>query len=368
MPSLPGYRFVLAFVLLLCSTVAAQQNPHGQLPVTTAPQPFLFLIRDPVVHNDLRLNARQREAIQALSEELDPVMWSMRNKGPKHIEQKMREATSTARTRLSSILSRDQMGRLEQIERWVLGTKAFLGDDLPGRLQLAEEQREEIRLIISETQQAVQELGKQLQEGIARESLEKKASELHTDEQRRILAKLTPLQQQQWKELLGTRIDLESLGRVTFRAPALTAEPDWINSSPLASDRLRGKVVALHFYAFGCINCKRNFPWYKEWHEAFQDRGLVVLGIQTPETAQERVVEKVRNAARESGLEYPIVIDNERRNWNAWGNSMWPSTYLIDKQGRVRAWWYGELNWQGAGGQDLLRARIEELLAEDTGR
>jgi len=89
-----------------------------------------------------------------------------------------------------------------------------------------------------------------------------------------------------------------------------------------------------------------------------------VLGVHTPETSRERDVEGVRRNAAEAGLTFPIVIDNEKRNWDAWGNSMWPSTYLIDKEGYVRYWWYGELNWQGAEGEALLRKRIEELLAE----
>ena len=76
------------------------------------------------------------------------------------------------------------------------------------------------------------------------------------------------------------------------------------------------------------------------------------------------VLDDVRVVGAKAGLEFPIVIDNQKRNWDAWGNSMWPSTYLIDKEGYVRYWWYGELNWKGAEGEALLRKRIEELLAE----
>ncbi len=366
MPFSTRYFIALTCVLLSCSAAFAQQNPNGQLPIATAPQPYLFLVRDPLVLDDLQVSAQQRDAIQALNDELDPLLWSMRNQGAQHTEKTMREATATAKSRLSSILSGDQQRRLAQIELWTIGTKAFFGDDLPDRLQLSETQRQAIRDRVTETQQAALELTKQVQDGGDSEPAQEKAGKLQADLQREILAKLSRRQKQQWIDLLGRRIDLSALGRVTFAAPDLTDEPDWINSSPLSLERLRGKVVALHFYAFGCINCKRNFPWYKEWHEAHRDRGLVVLGIQTPETEQERVVEKIRNAAHENGLEYPIVVDNEKRNWNAWGNSMWPATYLIDKQGRVRYWWYGELDWQDTGGQDLLRARIEELLREES--
>jgi hypothetical protein len=90
----------------------------------------------------------------------------------------------------------------------------------------------------------------------------------------------------------------------------------------------------------------------------------VVVGVHTPEIAREREVTKVLQEASKAQLSFPILIDNEKKNWNAWGNSMWPSVYLIDKLGYLRYWWYGELNWQGAKGQELLRQRIEELLRE----
>jgi hypothetical protein len=90
----------------------------------------------------------------------------------------------------------------------------------------------------------------------------------------------------------------------------------------------------------------------------------VVLGVHTPETSRERDFSNVRSDARAAGLTFPILVDNEKKNWDAWGNSMWPSVYLIDKQGYIRYWWYGELNWQGTEGERMLRKRIEELIAE----
>jgi hypothetical protein len=90
----------------------------------------------------------------------------------------------------------------------------------------------------------------------------------------------------------------------------------------------------------------------------------VILGVHTPETTREREIENVRADVQNNGLTFPVLVDNTKNNWNAWGNSMWPTVYLIDKQGYIRYWWYGELNWQGAEGEKLLRSRIEELIAE----
>ena len=89
------------------------------------------------------------------------------------------------------------------------------------------------------------------------------------------------------------------------------------------------------------------------------------MGVHTPEVRREREVKNVKDQAKQNGLTFPVLIDNHQRNWNAWGNSIWPSIYLVDKQGYVRYWWYGELNWRGAQTEQLMRTRIEELLAED---
>ena len=90
----------------------------------------------------------------------------------------------------------------------------------------------------------------------------------------------------------------------------------------------------------------------------------MILGVHTPETKAERETKSVLEKAKKEEFTFPIVIDNEKKIWNAWGNSMWPSVYLIDKSGRLRYWWYGELNWNQAGGQKIMEEKIRELLAE----
>lgn len=89
------------------------------------------------------------------------------------------------------------------------------------------------------------------------------------------------------------------------------------------------------------------------------------MGVQTPELSSERGRKNVANNAKQKGLEFPIIADDQKNNWNAWGNSMWPSVYLIDKKGYARFWWYGELKWQGYEGQKVAKQRIQELLAEE---
>ena len=112
------------------------------------------------------------------------------------------------------------------------------------------------------------------------------------------------------------------------------------------------------------MNCQRNYPWYTGWQKDFATRDFEIIGIHTPEFPQEREVDRIREQVAKANFKFPVVIDNDSKNWNTWGNSMWPSVYLIDKHGNIRYWWYGELNWQGARGDQIMRRRIEELLAE----
>lgn len=241
----------LTVVLLPCDATVAQQNPHGQLPVASVARPYLFLIRDPLVHDDLKLNAEQRQIVAALNDELDGPLWSMRNKSAQRMDETRRRVTATARSRLSSILAPDQERRLEQIELWTLGLKAFTQDGLPEKLRLSEDQRQEIRTTVTDMLAAVNDLAEQLQPGQPRQPAENAARRLQTDAQKVILATLTRRQREAWMSRLGKRIDVAELGRVKFKAPEIHGREDWINSPSLDAKQLKGKVVALYFYAFG---------------------------------------------------------------------------------------------------------------------
>jgi len=105
-------------------------------------------------------------------------------------------------------------------------------------------------------------------------------------------------------------------------------------------------------------------PWYAGWHKNFATKGLTVIGVHTPETAEEAKLERVLQKVKANGMEYPIAVDGSSQTWKAWGNRYWPGVYLIDKQGNVRYRWDGELNWKDTKGEEIMRKKIEELLAE----
>lgn len=148
-------------------------------------------------------------------------------------------------------------------------------------------------------------------------------------------------------------------------APEFTSRnaADWINSPPLALADLRGKVVLLDVWTFGCWNCYRSFPWLNDLEARLNGRGLQVVGIHSPEFERERDVDAVKRKVKEFHLEHPIMLDNDFRYWNALGNRYWPAYYLIDKQGRVRARFFGETH-QGDAQARRIEATLGTLLAE----
>ena len=153
--------------------------------------------------------------------------------------------------------------------------------------------------------------------------------------------------------ILPSQIDA-SIGQ---KAPEIQSSV-WINSEPLSNHSLRGKVVLVEFWTFGCYNCRNVEPKIKEWHQRYADMGLVVIGIHSPEFSFEKDIEAVREYVKKNRIYYSIAIDNNFSNWNRFQNHYWPAIYLIDKKGVIRYVRVGE------GGYRKTRQTIEMLLAE----
>lgn len=145
-------------------------------------------------------------------------------------------------------------------------------------------------------------------------------------------------------------------GKIVSQLAPELAEGEWINSVPLSLQSLRGKVVVLDFWTHKCRNCVNILPNLKEWYRKYNNRGVVVVGVHSPETEEEANLETLKKFVGENGIEYPIVTDNESVTWNRYHAQFWPSTFIIDQQGMVRKFHYGEL------GISSLEDTIVELL------
>jgi cytochrome c biogenesis protein CcdA/thiol-disulfide isomerase/thioredoxin len=125
-------------------------------------------------------------------------------------------------------------------------------------------------------------------------------------------------------------------------APDFHGVSAWLNTPELSMDDLRGKVVLVDFWTYSCINCLRTLPYIEKWDERYRSKGLVVVGVHTPEFQFEHDPGNVRAAVKRLGVRYPVALDNDYDTWDAYGNKYWPADYLVDQTGRVRHIHVGE--------------------------
>jgi thiol-disulfide isomerase/thioredoxin len=140
--------------------------------------------------------------------------------------------------------------------------------------------------------------------------------------------------------------------------PSFATGGEWFNSSPLTPAALRGKVVLVDIWNYSCINWIRQLPYVRAWAEKYKDRGLVVIGVHSPEFAFETNVDHVRRAVKAMGVTYPLVMDSDHAIWRAFDNEAWPALYFVDAQGRIRHHYYGE------GAYDQAEEILQQLLME----
>jgi len=141
-------------------------------------------------------------------------------------------------------------------------------------------------------------------------------------------------------------------------APEFPGGLKWLQSPPLKLEGLRGKVVLVDFWEYTCVNCIRTFPYLKAWQEKYKDKGLVIIGVHTPEFHFAKEEPNVAKAAKQFGLTWPLVVDSDYLVWQTYGNRYWPAKYLIDHQGFVRYFHFGE------GGYAVTEEKIQALLKQ----
>lgn len=146
-------------------------------------------------------------------------------------------------------------------------------------------------------------------------------------------------------------------------APELTGINNWINlpnDKTLTLKELKGKVILVDFWTYSCINCIRTLPYVTKWYDDYKDKGLVIIGVHTPEFQFEKITKNVENAIKQHNIKYPVAQDNDFATWNAYKNRYWPAKYLIDQSGNIVYTHFGE------GDYDVTENAIIQLLGLDS--
>jgi thiol-disulfide isomerase/thioredoxin len=142
------------------------------------------------------------------------------------------------------------------------------------------------------------------------------------------------------------------------KAPEFAKITGYINTEPINLKNLKGKVVLVDFWTYSCINCIRTIPYLVDWNEKYADKGLVIVGIHSPEFEFEKNIDNVKAAVQKYGIKYPVLQDNDKGTWDAYQNRYWPRKYLIDNEGYIR---YDHI---GEGGYAEIEKVIQSLLTE----
>lgn len=346
-------NLMLAVLFFTASIVLAEES------AAPLADPTIILVRDDAVRDELACTAEQREAIDELLRKHNRMLLAIRDVSPTGADASAQTELKEIRTALAELFTKEQKIRLQGITLQAQGYDALLRKDIIAALKLSKDQQAKLAEINDDFREQAQGLQKQSGEHVGQQ-LQKFQAERH----KRIVEVLDSEQETQLGKLLGAPFDFDKVVKSPAWAPEFEGIEEWVNSEPLTMAGLRGKVVVIHFFAFGCSNCIHNYPWYQEWHEAFQGQDVALIGIHTPETKSEADNNLLRESIESHKLKFPVAVDKQKKMWTAWYNGIWPSVYLVDRRGRVRYWWYGELDWQGAGNQKVARKQIEELLAE----
>lgn len=241
-----------ALVLLMLSLTpeVSAQNVSGY---DVMEEPLLFLLREPAIHEDLGLTATQRTRLMEVNESLDGIFLGSRNKrDAKAVQEDTQIVMSKSRQAVSKILSKPQQTRLRQISYRLKGMPFVLLPDAAEKLGLTSEQKTEIQKTVAETAEELRKVQtREFQGAEAHQETRRTIAKARKREQDEILAALSDIQKRKIASLVGKYFDPSSLGHVAFKAPEIVDSGQWINSEPLSLYDLKGKVVALHFFAFG---------------------------------------------------------------------------------------------------------------------
>jgi len=140
---------------------------------------------------------------------------------------------------------------------------------------------------------------------------------------------------------------------------------EWLNSPPLETSELRGRVVVVDFCTYTCINWIRTLSYVRGWEERYRDHGLVLIGVHTPEFSFEHDLDNIRPALEAMRVGWPIAVDNDYAVWQAFANHYWPALYFIDAEGRIRHHRFGEGDYERS--EEVIRELLLEAGAHDLG-
>lgn len=352
---------VLLFPLLL-----GAQDPLTRRPLPAQdhriPRTLLPLIHSAEAQRELGITGPDLDRLESVLRSIDAEWLRMRNRTETEIHPVLDRGAEVVLDHLREKRNDAALARLHQLELQAQGPRALLRAEVIDALELTTVQ--------------VRDLGRLFD---ATDDLRRRARMLSRPPsvpnllpyQRALVAEkaavdriLTTDQIQRWNGLLAPKQDTTAYERVLPLAPSTLEPGAWLNGTNASLAALRGRVVVVLFYSFQDADSLSANQACNRWHRAYANNGLTVIGIQSPKVDAERDYAAFGLSLLRDKIQFPVLLDADKSNWEAWGNEAWPTLFVIDRRGYIRGWWSGRLQASNAGGEARIEQVIRRLLAE----
>lgn len=250
--SVMPFNLAIATTFTLFTAVATSafaQAPPSAVELPTVSSPYLVLIRDPVIQELLKLDEKQQQAVQRLTDQVDGPLWRTRAMTAEQSAVEVARLVAKTRLHMADILTPAQQERLAQAELRALGMKSLFLPSVRAALKLNDSQLKTIATTLDDTQQEQAKLRKTHAKDA--KLLEDKLDKLFVEEKKKIADILDESQHRELSKLVGEPFDVSKLGNVRFKAPEFDATDGWLNTRGLRMADLRGRVTVLHFWTYG---------------------------------------------------------------------------------------------------------------------
>ncbi len=356
----------LAAPFLLASIPLCADEPLTRKPLPAQdhriPRTLLPLIHSAEAQRELGVKGTDLDALETILRPIDAEWLRLRKRTESEIHPILDRGTEVVLSHLREKHGEASIARLHQLELQAQGARALLRAELINALELTTVQVRDLGRLF-ETTDDLQRRARMLARPPAPPNLlpyeRARAGERSAAE--RIL---TPEQNQRWVALLGPVQNTAAYERVHPLAPATLEPGAWLNGTNARLAALRGRVVVVLFYSFQDANSLAVNQACNRWHRRFANNGLSVIGIQSPRVDAERDYAAFGLSILRDRIQFPVLLDADKSNWDAWGNDIWPTLFLIDRRGYIRGWWSGELQKSNGGGEARIEQQIRRLLAE----
>jgi peroxiredoxin len=357
---------VFTALVLLSSFPLSADEPLKRRPLPTQdhriPRTLFPLIHSAEAQRELGIQGPDLDRLETVLRNIDIEWLRVRNGTEAEIHPILDRGSEAVVNHLRERHGEAAVARLHQLELQAQGVRALLRAELIDALELTTVQVRDLGRLFD----ATDDLRRRARLLVHPPTPPNLAPYQRALASERITAErmLTADQIQRWNSLLGPKQDTATFERVHPLAPAALESGAWLNGTNTSLAALRGRVLVVLFYSFQDANSLAANQACNRWHRTFANNGLNIIGVQSPRVDAERDYAAFGVSLLRDRIQFPVLLDANKSNWDTWGNDTWPTLFLVDRRGYIRGWWSGKLQNSHAGGEARIEQMIRRLLAE----